>query len=138
MTWLSPGTRKKSGASGANGNRNLLSNTAWATSALSNSERGTVVTSVWLIFPSASASLWEIHPAILSMNRIESLESAVNPTPAVPGLTSTVAPLAKPGTFTGAALMYATTMLRASPAGSESGPDAWMKRASPWIWPRKQ
>ena len=101
-----------------------MSNTACATRALSRSERGTVVTSVCTIGPGPT---WfdDTHPATLSMNRIESPCTAVNPTPPVPGLMSTVGPLAKPGTLTGAALMYATTMLFASPGGSENGPDAW-------------
>ena len=97
VTWLSPGTRKKSGASGANGSRNLLSNTACATSALLRSERGTVVTSSWLIFPSPFASFDDTHPTILSISRIESLGSAVRPTPPVPGFVSKVAPLLTSG-----------------------------------------
>ena len=46
VTWLSPGIRKNAGGAGAKGSRNLLSNTACATSALSSSDRGTELTSV--------------------------------------------------------------------------------------------
>src|SRR5438309_12054676 len=57
VTRLSPGIRKNDGGGSANGNRNLLSNTACATSALSSSERGTDCTSFCSMMPSALASL---------------------------------------------------------------------------------
>src|SRR5688572_8243578 len=47
-TWLLPGTRKKSGAVGANGRRNLLSNTVCATVNLASSEFGTTRKSCWV------------------------------------------------------------------------------------------
>jgi len=57
VTWLSPGTRKKSGRSGANGSRKWVSNTDCATFALPSSEPGTASISAWVTSPLASASL---------------------------------------------------------------------------------
>src|SRR6266568_2451701 len=157
---LSPGTKKNCGASGAKGSRNLLSNTAWATSALFRSERGAVVTSFcsMLLFgmpapgghlPFTSGteqpppvSCWATHPMTRSMGRTLVLGWAKieSPVAGVPGGLSPPGPPpgnASSGTASGAACTYATTIVRASPGGRTNGPEASKNRASAWNWARK-
>src|SRR6202165_1520491 len=146
VTWLLPGTRKNCGASGANGSRNLLSNTACATGALFGSERGAVRTSFcWMMLsgrpwpaghlPFTRATLqpppvsaWLTHPMTRSMPRtLAGLAKIESPGA---GGTGGVFPPGPPpggassGAASGAACTYATTMVRAWPAGRVDGTDA--------------
>src|SRR6266850_2452255 len=157
VTWLSPGTRKNCGASGANGNRNLLSNIAWATSALFSSERGAVVTSFcWMMLsgrpwpaghlPFTRATLqpppvsaWATQPMTRSIPlTLDGLAKIESPVAGVPGGLSPPGPppgKASSGTASGAACTYATTIVRASPAGKLNGPEASKNRAAQVLHP---
>src|SRR5216683_5553024 len=129
VTWLSPGIRKNGGASGANGSRNLLSNTAWATSALSSSERGTVFTSFCSMMPSRLLSFWLTHPMAFSIGRTSAPFAAISaPDAGMPGLKS---PPTNADTMgVGAAWRYPTTIVFASPGLRVNGPDDWKNRVS--------
>ena len=129
---MSPGTKKKSGASGGNGSRNNASNTACATSPLLRSERGTVLTSSCSILPLAFLSLYVVAPIKRSTVRSVSLFSASDSGWAgQPGFKSKL-----PERFliasssTGAAAIYATTIVSVAPARRSNGPEDSKNRMS--------
>ena len=114
-----------------------MSNTACATSALSSSERFTDVTSFCVMTPSRFTSRCVTHPKARSMGRTSVVSDAISaPVAGRPGLKSP--PMYGTTAGVGAAWMYATTMVFASPGFSWNGPELSKKRVSANCCDRKQ
>src|SRR5262249_25560293 len=129
VTLPSPGTRKNSGEMGENGSRNLLSKMDWATCALPSSEFGTVTTES--CNRSRVPGLKPRHP----------IAESIASTPGASGVafwTSSGFGVIVTGhgidghlpVISGAAKMYATTIVAWPPGGSVSGPLDWNVRVS--------